>query len=49
MSLPPHRYPGYYSLPSMVIEKAVVDRTVLAPNRFMKNGNLWRQHSPLQG
>jgi hypothetical protein len=34
--LPPHRYPGYYPLPYMIIEKVVADRTVLALNRFVK-------------
>ena len=36
MRLPPHRYPGYYSLPSMVMEKAIADWTVLAVIKVVK-------------
>ena len=36
MRLPPQRYPGYYPLPLMVIEKVIGDRTVLAVIKFVK-------------
>jgi hypothetical protein len=36
MRLPPHRYPGYYSLPSMIIEKVIADRTVHTVIKFVK-------------
>jgi hypothetical protein len=34
--LPPHRYPGYYPLHLMVVEKIIADRTVLAGIKFLK-------------
>jgi len=36
MRLPPHRYPGYYPLTLMVIEKAIGDRMVLKAVKFVK-------------
>jgi hypothetical protein len=50
ISLPPQRYPGYYPLPYLVMERLVDDITVRALNRFRNSNSIpLLQHSRLEG
>jgi hypothetical protein len=35
MRLPPYRYPGYYSLPRMLLERFLVDKAATAVGRLI--------------